>query len=77
MADQELKREGASLVTVKEVIKLLESAGWRQTNDDESCRQFKHDSKTEAVTLSGRLEMVVPKGVLRSFLRQVQLNEEN
>ncbi|HUG69014.1 MAG TPA: type II toxin-antitoxin system HicA family toxin [Pirellulaceae bacterium] len=77
MAVQELEREGASLVTVKEVIKLLESAGWRQTNDDESCRQFKHDSKTEAVTLSGRLEMVVPKGVLRSFLRQVQLNEEN
>ena len=76
MAVQELEREGASLVTVEEVIKLLESAGWRQANDDESCRQFRHDTKTEAVTLSGQLAIVVPKGVLRSFLRHVQLNEE-
>ncbi len=76
MAVQELEREGASLVTVEEVIKLLESAGWRQANDDESCRQFRHDTKGEAVTLSGQLAIVVPKGVLRSFLRHVQLNEE-
>ena len=76
MAVQELEREGASLVTVEEVIKLLESAGWRQANDDESCRQFRHDTKTEAVTLSGQLAIVVPKGVLRSFLRHVHLNEE-
>ncbi len=63
-------------MTVEEVIKLLESAGWRQTSDDESCHQFRHDSKTEVVTLSGQLEIVVPKGVLRNFLRHVQLNEE-
>ncbi|MBI2479864.1 MAG: type II toxin-antitoxin system HicA family toxin [Planctomycetia bacterium] len=63
-------------MTVEEVIKLLESAGWRQANDDESCRQFKHDSKTEAVTLSGKLEIVMPKGVLRNLLRHAQINEE-
>ena len=62
-------------MTVEEVIKLLESDGWRQTNDDVSCRQFKHDSKTGTVTLSGQLEMVVPAGVLRSLRRHVQLDE--
>ena len=75
MAVQELEREGASLVTVEEVIKLLDSDGWRQTNNDESCRQFKHDTKTGTVTLSGKLEMVVPAGVLRSLRRHVQLEE--
>jgi len=62
-------------VTVDEVIKLLESDGWRHTNDDECCRQFKHDSKTGTVTLSGQLELIVPKGVLRTLLRHVQLDE--
>jgi len=76
MAVQELEREGASLVTVDEVIKLLESDSWRQTNDDESCRLFRHDSKSEIVTLSGKLEHIVPRGVLRSLLRHVQLSEE-
>ncbi|MBC8352625.1 MAG: addiction module toxin, HicA family [Planctomycetes bacterium] len=63
-------------MTVEEVIKLLESGGWRQTNDDESCRQFKHDTKTGAVTLSGQLEMVLPIGVLRTLRRHAQLEEE-
>lgn len=75
MAVQELEREGASLVTVDEVIKLLESDGWRHTSDDGSCRQFKHDSKVGTVTLSGKLELVVPVGVLRTLLRHVQRDE--
>ncbi|MCA9119393.1 MAG: type II toxin-antitoxin system HicA family toxin [Planctomycetaceae bacterium] len=62
-------------MTVDEVIKLLESDGWRQTNNDESCRQYKHDSKTKIVTLSGQLDTLMPKAVLRSLLRHVQLNE--
>ncbi len=76
MAVQKLEREGASLVTVEEVIKLLESDGWRQTNDDECCWQFKHDTKAGAVTISGQLEMVMPVGVLRSLRRHAQVNEE-
>jgi predicted RNA binding protein YcfA (HicA-like mRNA interferase family) len=75
MAVHELEREGASLVTVDEVIKLLESDGWRHTSDDGSCRQFKHDSKTVTVTLCGQLELVVPVGVLRMLLRHAQLDE--
>lgn len=62
-------------MTFDEVIKVLEADGWRQVNNDESCRQFRHDSKIEIVTLSGKLENVVPKGVLRALLRHVQLNE--
>ena len=62
-------------MTVDEVIKLLESDGWRQKDDGSHCRQFKHDSKPGTVTLSGKLEMVVPVGVLRSLLRHVQLDE--
>ena len=62
-------------MTVDEVIKLLESDGWRPTSDDRNCRQFKHDSKTGTVTLSGQLELVVPVGVLRMLLRHLQLDE--
>lgn len=75
MAVQELEREGASLVTVEEVIKLLESDGWRHTSDDGSGRQFKHVTKTGTVTLCGQLELVVPVGVLRTLLRHAQLHE--
>ena len=63
-------------MTVEEVIKLLESNGWRQTHDSGSCRQFKHDSKTGTVTLTGQLKLVVPVGVLGILLRHVQLDEE-
>ena len=76
MTVQELEREGVSLVTVDEVIKLLESDGWHRANDDDSCRQYKHDSKTGTVTLSGQLELDVPAGVLRVLLRHVQRDEE-
>jgi len=62
-------------VTVEEVIKLLESDGWRQTNDDETYLQFKHGSKTGTVTLAGQLELIVPAGVLRSLRRHVKLDE--
>ena len=69
------EREGASLVTVDEVIKLLESDGWRQTNTDQSCRSFRHDSKDGTVTISGQLEIIMPAGVVRSLRRHVQLDE--
>ena len=62
-------------MTVDEVIKLLESDGWRHTSDDGSCRQFTHDAKTGTVTLSGQLELVVPKGLLRTLLRHAELDE--
>ena len=63
-------------MTVDEVIKRLESDGWRQTNDDESCRQFKHDSKAKTVTICGKLETVIPVGGLRSLHRYAELAEE-
>lgn len=64
-------------MTVDEVIKLMESDGWRLVKDDAGCRQFKHDSKPGTVTLSGQLEMVVPVGVLRTLRRHLQLDEGN
>lgn len=62
-------------MTVDEVIKFLKSEGWRQTKDDESCRQLKHDAQTKTVTISGQLELVVPRGVLRTLRRHAQLDE--
>lgn len=70
-----LEREGASLVTVQEVIELLESHGWQRTRQD-ACQQFKHDSKAGTVTLNGQLQLVVPEGALRALLRHAEIEGE-
>ena len=55
-------------------MQLLEADGWRQMENND-CRRFKHDAKAGVVTLSGQLELVVPRGVLRSLLQHAQLEE--
>jgi len=62
-------------VTVQEAIKALESSGWKITHSEGIFRQFKHDSLPGAVTLSGKLELSIPKAVLRSLLRHAQIEE--
>ena len=69
-------REGASLVTVEEVIELLESSGWQRTRQD-GCQQFKSDSKSGTVTLYGELQLAVPPGALRMLLRHAEIEGED
>jgi predicted RNA binding protein YcfA (HicA-like mRNA interferase family) len=60
-------------VKVREVIRLLESDGWRLVVTEGSHRQFKHPSKPGRVTVSGHLGDDMPKGTLASVLRQADL----
>ncbi|HEV2912392.1 MAG TPA: type II toxin-antitoxin system HicA family toxin [Pyrinomonadaceae bacterium] len=58
---------------VKEVIKLLEKDGWYLARTRGSHRQFKHQSKPGAVTVSGKPSVDVPPGTLNSILKQAGL----
>ena len=62
-------------MTVREVIRIMESHGWRQTANHEQCRQFQHESRPETITLSGRLDLDVPTSVLRSLWRFTRIEE--
>jgi len=63
--------------TVREMIRLLESHGWRQVGQRGSHRQFKHDSQPGKVTVAGKPNHEVPPGTLRNILRQAGLNRED
>ena len=63
-------------MTVREVIRIMESRGWRQTANNEQCRQFQHASGPETVTLAGKLDLDVPTGVLRSLWRFTRIEEK-
>ncbi len=63
-------------VKVKEVIRLLEEDGWYLARTKGSHRQFKHDSKAGAVTVSGKLSIDVPRGTLNSIFKQAGLKEQ-
>jgi predicted RNA binding protein YcfA (HicA-like mRNA interferase family) len=60
---------------VKELIKLIESDGWFLMRTKGSHRQYKHSSKSGAVTISGKLSVEVPPGTLNSVLKQANLKE--
>ncbi|MBI2538490.1 MAG: type II toxin-antitoxin system HicA family toxin [Deltaproteobacteria bacterium] len=58
---------------VREVIRLLETNGWRLVVMEGSHRQFKHPTKSGRVTVSGNLGDDMPKGTLASVMRQAGL----
>jgi predicted RNA binding protein YcfA (HicA-like mRNA interferase family) len=61
------------MMKVKEVIKLLEEAGWSLARTRGSHRQFKHQSKPGTVTVSGKASVDIPPGTLNSILKQAGL----
>jgi predicted RNA binding protein YcfA (HicA-like mRNA interferase family) len=67
------KRPIIPTVKVKEVIKLLEQAGWFVARTKGSHRQFKHPTKSGTVTVSGKSSIDVPPGTLNSILKQARL----
>jgi len=58
---------------VRDVIRMLESDGWRLAVTEGSHRQFKHPTKLGRVTVSGHPGEDMPKGTLASVLRQARL----
>ena len=61
---------------VKDAIDLLKQDGWYLAKTKGSHRQFKHPSKKGKVTIAGKLSKDIPLGILKSILRQAQLDEE-
>ena len=62
-------------MTVQEVIRALEAAGWRTTKNDEQLHQLQCDNKAGLVTINGKLELSVPLGVQRILWRLAQIEE--
>ena len=61
---------------VREVIKLVESDGWRHVRTTGSHRQFRHPAKPGTVTIAGKMGIDVPKGTLNSILKQSGLKAD-
>ncbi len=53
---------------VREVIRLIESDGWRLVKSSGSShRQFKHASKPGRVTIAGKMSDDLARGTLNAF----------
>ncbi len=63
-------------MTVGEVIRIIERAGWYQVRMRGSHRQYKHPEMPGRVTISGNLGDEVKKGTLGSIRRQAGLKGE-
>lgn len=61
---------------VRDLIRLLESRGWRLKATRGSHRQFRYPQKGMVVTVPGQLGKDVPVGTLRSILRSAGLEKK-
>ena len=60
---------------VRDVIERLESDGWKLRNQEGSHRQFVHLTKPGKVTVAGHPSVEIPRGTLKSILKQAGLEE--
>jgi predicted RNA binding protein YcfA (HicA-like mRNA interferase family) len=63
-------------VTVQQLINVLQDRGWRVARTENETRQLQHESENLTVTLSGKPELLVPPGVLRTIQRLARLEED-
>jgi predicted RNA binding protein YcfA (HicA-like mRNA interferase family) len=66
-----------NLVKVRDLVRLLESNGWRLRATKGSHRQFLHPAKGMIVTVPGQLGKDIPIGTLRAILRSANLETED
>jgi predicted RNA binding protein YcfA (HicA-like mRNA interferase family) len=62
-------------VKVRELIRLIESDGWRHARTTGSHRHFKHSIKPNVVTVPGNAGDDVPIGTLKAILRAAGLED--
>ena len=60
---------------VRDVLKLLNEAGWNHVATEGSHRQYKHSSKPGRVTVPGKPGDELPLGTLNSILKQAGLRK--
>jgi len=61
---------------VRDVIKTVESDGWKHVKTKGSHRQYKHPTKPGRVTIPGHLNDDLHPGTLKSILTQAGLREK-
>ena len=62
-------------MTVREVLRIIEDAGWVMVAQKGSHRQYKHPDKPGRVTVAGHLKDDIAPGTLNSVLRQARLKD--
>jgi len=62
-------------VTVREVLRIIESDGWVMVAQKGSHRQYKHPTKPGRVTVAGHPKDDLAPGTLNSILRQAGLKD--
>ena len=60
---------------IRDIIKLIESDGWREIAVRGSHRQYKHPLKTGRVTIAGHPNDDLAPGTLNSILKQAKIKE--
>ncbi len=63
-------------VKVRDLIRMVESDGWKHVRTTGSHRHFKHSSKPNVVTIPGHAGDDVPAGTLKSILRAAGLEDK-
>jgi predicted RNA binding protein YcfA (HicA-like mRNA interferase family) len=63
-------------VKVRDVIRLLESEGWRLARTRGSHRMYKHSLKHKVVVVSGKSGDDMPKGTLKAILKDAGLEDQ-
>lgn len=62
-------------MTVQEVIRALEAAGWHTTKTTDEFVQLRCENKAGLVTIAGKLELQMPLGVQAILLRHAHVEE--
>ena len=62
-------------MTVREVLRIIEDAGWVMVAQKGSHRQYKHPDKPGRVTVAGHPKDDIAPGTLNSILRQAGLKD--
>jgi predicted RNA binding protein YcfA (HicA-like mRNA interferase family) len=60
---------------VREVLRRLREDGWEIVRTRGSHRQLKHSTKPGLVTVSGKPNVDIPPGTLKSIWQQAQLED--
>jgi predicted RNA binding protein YcfA (HicA-like mRNA interferase family) len=63
-------------VKVRDLLSMLDEAGWVQVRQKGSHRQLRHPLKPGTVTVSGQPGVDVPPGTLNSILKQAGLKSK-
>jgi len=62
-------------VKVRDIVRLLESQGWRQVRQKGSHRAFKHPEKASVVTVPGHRNDDLPQGTLASIFKKAEVEK--